>query len=155
VKFLSGFLLFAAVLVYPNLAAAGATKASATAYPVKYEGGSLHLEHGRIIATLGNEKVVLTAGRQRIVVPAKSITQIAYGNAVRRRFGAAVLDVVPFMRLGEAETHYVGVSWTGGEAVFRLTPSQHREFLSALERLTGEPATDTNHVPTSVRYELR
>jgi hypothetical protein len=131
---------------------------------VKYEGGSLRLVHRKVTATVGNEEVVLTNSRQRISVPAKSITEIAYGNEVRRRFGAAVLDVVPFKRLGEAETHYVGVSWLdetrGGEkpakseAVFRLTNSEYRDFLAALERLTGKKAVDTNQVPTTVRYGL-
>jgi hypothetical protein len=160
-KFFSGLFLLAA-LVCPNLATAGGTKSSGAAYPVKYEGGSLPLEHRNVTATLANRTVVITTGRQRIVVPAESITGIAYDNGVRRRFGAAVLDVVPFMRLGEAETHYVAVSWSDGtrngtkaatsEAVFRLNASGHREFLAALERLTGKKATDTNQVPTVVRY---
>jgi hypothetical protein len=163
-KFFSGLLLFAAVSVCPSLAVAGGTKASDVAYPVKYEGGSLHLEHGKVTARLENRNVVISTGRQSIVVPAESITGIAYGDAVRRRFGAAVLDVVPFMRLGEAETYYVGVSWTDtnrngtsaakSEAVFRLTAAERREFLTALERLTGKKATDTDQVPTVVRYGL-
>jgi len=145
------------------VAAAGESKAAAT-YPVKYEGGSLGGEHRRFTATVKDEEMVLTAGRHRISVPAKSITEVAYGNEVRRRFGAAVLDVVPFMRLGESGAYYVGISWINGsdssaktaksEAVFRLTASEHAEFLAALERLTGKKAVDTHQVPTTVRYGL-
>src|ERR1035438_5382089 len=161
-KALSAFLLFSTVLVWPHAAVAGGSKASeATVYPVKYEGGSLRLDHRKVTATLRNEEVVLTAGRQRIAVPARCITEIAYGNEVRRRFGAAVLDVVPFLRLGESGTYYVGVSWvpdipgaTKSEAVFRLTAAEHRDLLAALERLTGKKAVDTNQVPTVVRYGL-
>lgn len=155
-------LLFSAVLAWPAMA--GSSRASDSAYPVKYEGGTLRLEHRKVTATFGNERVVIKAGRQRISVPAASITEIACGSGVRRRFGAAVLDVVPFTHLGEAETYYVGVSWVDGtqtgeksaktEAVFRLNGSEYHEFLAALERLTGKKAVDTNQVPTVVRYGL-
>jgi len=157
---LLGVLLFiSTVFVWPYAAVAGNGKSPA--YPVKYEGGSLQLGHRTVTATLTGDQILLRAGRQRIAVPAKSITEIAYGDGVRRRFGATVLDVVPFVRLGEAEGHYVGVSWTGGggspaksEALFRLSGSEYRDFLAALERLTGKKAVDTNQVPTVVRYGL-
>jgi hypothetical protein len=160
-KVFSGLLLFAIAFVWPHVAAADESKAQVAAYPVKYEGGSLRLERRKITATVANEAVVLKAGRQRISVPAKSITEISYGSEVRRRFGAAVLDVVPFMRLGEADTYYVGVSWLdatrGGEkseAVFRLSGSEYHVFVAALEKVTGKKGVDTNQVPTVVRYGL-
>jgi len=151
-------LLFSMVSLLPWAASAGDGKSPV--YSVKYEGGSLSTTHHTMTAVLGTEQLVLKAGRQRIKVPASAITEIAYGNNVRRRFGAPVLDVVPFMKLGEAESHYVGVSWTSGdagaksEAVFRLSSSECRDFLSELERITGKKAVDTNQVPTVVRYGL-
>jgi hypothetical protein len=161
-KSLPIFLLFSALLALPAMA--GSSRASDSAYAVNYEGGTLRLEHRKVTATLGDDLVVIKAGRRKISVPARSITEIAYGSGVRRRFGAAVLDVVPFTHLGEAETFYVGVSWIdetqtgekGGktEAVFRLNGSEYHEFLAALERLTGKKAVDTNQVPTVVRYGL-
>jgi hypothetical protein len=152
------FLLISIASLFCYAAAAG--EAKTPAYPVKYEGGNLHLTHRALKATLGSEQIVLRAGHQSISVPASAITEIAFGNNVRRRFGAPVLDVVPFMKLGEAESHYVGVSWTNGdsaaksEALFRLSSSEYHDFLAALERLTGKKAVDTNQVPTVVRYGL-
>ncbi|HUA58772.1 MAG TPA: hypothetical protein VML19_08470 [Verrucomicrobiae bacterium] len=151
-------LLLSVISVLPWTASAGDGKTPI--YPVKYEGGSLHVTPGAMKATLGTEQIVFKAGRQRIKVAASAITEISYGNNVRRRFGAPVLDVVPFMKLGEAETHYVGVSWATGEtgakseAVFRLSSSDCRDFVAELERITGKKAVDTNQVPTVVRYGL-
>jgi hypothetical protein len=61
--------------------------------------------------------------------------------------------------LGESETYYVGVSWTGAQStpaqvVLKLSRSQYRGFLAALERSTGIKAVDTNQVPTVVRYRV-
>jgi len=151
-------LVISTIFVCSYVGSAGDSKQAA--YPVKYEGGTLQMSHRTVKATLSGEQFVLKAGRQRIAVPANTITEIAYGNNVRRRFGALVLDVVPFMKLGEAESHYVGVSWVNGDsaaksqAVFRLSASEYRDFLSALERMTGMKAVDTNQVPTVVRYSL-
>ncbi len=151
------FLLVSTILTVSLVAAAGDGKPAA--YAVRYEGGSLPWTHGSLKATLGSEQIVLKAGRQRIAVPANAITEIAYGNNVRKRFGATVLDVVPFVKLGESECHYVGVTWTNGdaaksEALFRLNASEYRDFLAGLERMTGKKGVDTNQVPTVVRYGL-
>src|SRR5579872_3718868 len=126
-------LLISMVLAGSLGALAGDGKSQA--YPVRYEGGNLPVAHAAMKATVGTEQLVLKVGRQRISVPATAVTEIAYGNGVRRRFGAPVLDVVPFMKLGEAESHYVGVSWTNGdtaaksEALFRLSNSEYHDFL--------------------------
>jgi hypothetical protein len=61
------------------------------------------------------------------------------------------------IRWGETEADYVGVTWTGGQTphadvLLRLSKGEYREFLTALERLTGIRAVDANQVPTAVRY---
>lgn len=128
------------------------------AYPATYAGGSLPLNHQKVHAALGKDEVVFMQGGRRIAVPVKSITEISFGTEVRRRLGASVLDVVPLMHLGEAETHYVGVAWTGSDrtanaqVLLRMSRGEYRDFLGALERLTGIKAIDTNQVPTVVRY---
>jgi hypothetical protein len=74
---------------------------------------------------------------QRIAIPAKNITEISY----------------------RAANHYVGVEWSSAdgttekaEVLLKLSRGEYREFLTALEQITGIKAIDTNHVPTVVRY---
>jgi len=108
--------------------------------------------------------VVLAQRRRRIAVPVRDITEISCGSQIRRRLGAAVLDALPRLHLGEAETHYVGVTWADDsragtaeaktEVLFRLNSVGYRQFLASLERTTGKKAVDTSHVPTVVRYAL-
>ena len=131
-------------------------------YPASYEGGTLPFGHSKVKATLSADEVILVQHGHRIAVPASSITEIACATGVHRRLGAAVLDVVPYMHLGESENYYVGVSWTNDaatgaktpkvEVLFRLNKSEYTAFLAGLERLTGKKAIDTNQTLTTVQY---
>jgi len=130
------------------------------AYPLIYEGGNLPLNHHRVTATIGADEVIIVQRGHRIVVPVRAITGIARSEAVHRRMGARALGIVPLMHLGESESRYVGVSWTGGaskagrvEVVFKLGKSEYQQFLAALERSTGLKAVDTRRVPTVVQYD--
>lgn len=154
-KTLSAF-LFLSISLLPS--AIWAQKNTAD-YPATYAGGSLPLSHEKVHAALQNDEVVFMQHGRRIVVPAKSITGISFGTEIRRRTGASVLSVVPLMHLGESQTHYIGVAWDGasGEApraqvLLRMSRGEYRDFLAALEHLTGIKAVDTNQVPTVVRY---
>jgi hypothetical protein len=154
---------FALALAQPGIVFAGEKSVAAARYPANYEGGSLPLRHSKVKATLGTDEVILVQHGQRIAVPATDITEIACATGVHRRLGAAVLDVVPYMHLGETENHYVGVTWTkseetGGrtpkaEALFKLNKGEYTSFLAGLERLTGKKAVDTNQVVTTVHYD--
>jgi hypothetical protein len=151
-------ILFLSITFLPQ---AGLAKKAASAYPAVYTGGSLPLSHDRLRAALGDNEVIFMQGDRRIAVPAKSITEISCGTEVRRRLGASVLDVVPLMHLGESESYYVGVAWSGPEGsasraqvLLRLSRGEYRDFLTALEHLTGIKAVDTNQVPTVVRYAI-
>jgi hypothetical protein len=124
------------------------------AYPATYAGGSLPLNHHKVRATLGKDEVIFMQGDRRVTVPVKSITEISCGTEVHRRLGASVLDVVPIMHLGESETHYIGVTWTGAQVLLKLSRAEYSGFLAALERATGIKAVDTNQVPTVVRYQI-
>jgi hypothetical protein len=140
------------------------TQGARAEYPLAYEGGSLALSHDKVKAALGQDEVIFVQNKHRIGVPAKDITRISCRSEVRRRFGATVLDVVPWLRLGEVENRYVGVTWTDNtqtsegaakvEVVLRLSKSDYDGFLAGLERLTGLKAVDTTRVPTAVRYGL-
>jgi len=130
--------------------------------PASYEGGTLPLGHSKLKATLGTDEVVLIQHGRRISVPAASITEIACATGVHRRAGATVLGVVPYMHLGTAEDHYVGVAWVRDaaagaktqkvEVLFKLNKSEYGVFIAGLERLTGKKAVDTNQTLTSVHY---
>lgn len=130
--------------------------------PASYEGGSLPLDHSKVKATLGADGVILVQRGRRISVPARSITEIACGTGVHRRMGAAVLDVVPYMHLGETKEHYVGVTWISETApgsnapnvavLLKLNKGEYGAFVAGLERITGKKAVDTNRTLTSVRY---
>jgi hypothetical protein len=65
------------------------------------------------------------------------------------------------MHLGESETHYIGVAWTGAhgntapaQVLLRLSRGEYRDFLAALEQATGIKAVDTNRVATVVHYQI-
>jgi len=143
------------------LLATGAFASEAkTSYPAIYEGGSLPLNHQKVKATVEHGQLVFEQRGQRVVVSADQITAINCGVDVRRRFGAMFLDVVPKMRLGTAESDYIGVTWTTSgerpsqvEVLFKLSSREYREFLAALENSTGRKAVDPSKVPTVVRYD--
>jgi hypothetical protein len=156
-KILFGSLLLSVAL----LPSAAVAQKPATVYPATYAGGSLPLDHHKVRATLGKDEVVFMQGDRRIAVPVRNITEISCGTEVRRRLGASVLDAVPMMHLGESESRYVGVAWTGAsgntsraQVLLKLSRGEYREFLAALEHATGIKAVDTNQVPTVVHYQI-
>lgn len=156
-KILSAFLFLSITLLPP---AALAKKAPAD-YPAIYAGGSLPLDHHKVRAAFGKDEVIFIQGGERIVVPVRSITEISCGTEVRRRLGASVLDVLPLMHLGESQDHYIGVAWTGSngdaalaQVLLKLSRTEYRDFLAALEHATGLKAVNTNQVPTVVRYQV-
>lgn len=145
----------------------GSSAGARTAVPVtpmKYEGGSLPLEQGKTQVTISASKVVFTQGQHKLAIPLENITMISCNTDVRRRFGAAVLGVVPKLHLDTAEAYYVGLTWIGDshggqpparlEGVFKLSGGDYSDFLRTLERLTGQKAVDTHRVPTVVRYGI-
>ncbi|HEY1205804.1 MAG: hypothetical protein ABSH46_12445 [Bryobacteraceae bacterium] len=151
-------LFLSAALALPSAGLAGEAKTARNSYPVTYEGGNLPLGHKRVKASFGSDEVVLAQHRHRIAVPVRDITEISCGSQVHRRLGAAVLNALPRLHLGEAETHYVGVTWadraTTTAVLFRVNSGEYRQFLASLERTTGKKAVDTSQVPTAVRYSL-
>ncbi|MFN7993764.1 MAG: hypothetical protein U0Q18_09200 [Bryobacteraceae bacterium] len=118
---------------------------AAAAFPLTYEGGTLGLNHHKVKATIGSDALTFSRGSRRLTVPAKNITEISCGNGIHGRY-------------------YVGVGWTAsgqaqdkpsrGEVVLKLSAAEYREFVAALEKLTGLKAVDATRTPTVVRYEL-
>ena len=150
-------------LLFNSTGLSAETKKTGLTVPVKYEGGTLALSQGRIKATVAEDEVTLLHGSQKLAIPLQNITAVTCGIEVHRRFGAPVLGMVPRMHLEKTELHYIGLTWTDDnagdkaakiEAVLKLTSGEYRDFLAALERLTGRKAVNTGKVPTTVRYEL-
>lgn len=139
-------------------------KEHGVAYPVQYLGGSLPLKHNHSVKAVASGDLVFIQHGRRFVLPATSITEIAYGTDVRRRFGATVLGLVPLVDLDKVEEHYVSLSWNNeapvkgitasGTVLFKLTGKEYGEFLAALERLTGKKVVDTKKTATVVHYDL-
>jgi hypothetical protein len=139
---------------------AGSAKEHGIAYPLQYEGGSLPLkQNASVKAVAATGELVFVQHGQRFVVPATSISEIAHGIDVRRRFGATVLGLVPFLDLDRVEEYYISLTWSAEArsnrtVLFKLNRGEYREFLVALERLTGKKAVDTKKTATTVRYDL-
>jgi hypothetical protein len=138
--------------------AAPAHKAGFTVL-AKYEGGTVPMSTGKVKATVAEDQMVFQHGAHRLVVPLQNITAVTCNTELRRRFGASVLAMVPRMHLHKAESYYIGLTWTAeksskAEMVLRLTSSEYRDFLAAIERLAGIKAVNPDTVPTVVRYEL-
>jgi hypothetical protein len=131
---------------------------------MKYEGGTLPISQGKTKATIAGDRLVFSRGRERVAIPLENITAISCTTEMRRRFGAPVLGVIPWLHLDTEETHYVGLTWTGKsrngqpvgriEAVLKLSGGEYGDFLGTLEQLTGKKAVNSKSVPSVVRYGL-
>ncbi len=111
------FTLALPLLISPGYAAKAQEKGVMT--PMKYEGGSLPLnQHDKLETWVNKDEVILVQGKQRFVIPVKSINEVSYGNDVHRRVGAAVgVALVTFgigalMLLVKTKKHYVGIVWS-------------------------------------------
>jgi len=131
--------------------------AAENGYGVMYDGGSLsNVKTGaKIHLFLDGDKVRFAQdGRDVIVIPASSITEISYGQDVHRRVGAAIgvavvsLGVGALLALTKSKKHYVGLTWADGEKKggFAVQCDKHdyRGILAGLEGVTGKKAVDSD-----------
>ena len=89
--YLSMLLCFTLTLLSVTPGYAAKQKEVGVMTPMKYEGGSLPLnQHDKLETFVSKDEVVLVQGKQRFVIPVKSITEVSYGNDVHRRVGVAV-----------------------------------------------------------------
>ena len=141
-----------ALVLAAGCAFAEGTKRTGVIFSMKYEGGTLPFGQQKIRAKVAEDELLLIHGDRRLAIPLDHITALSCGVDVRRRTGAGVLEKIPHMHLDKSEAYYVGLTWGGNEAVLKLSASEYRDFVAALERLTGMKAVDTGRVPTVVRY---
>lgn len=131
--------------------------AAENSYKVKYDGGSVSdLKTGEDVKlVLDQDKLrFVKDGKEIIVVPANSVTEISYGQDVHRRVGAAIgLAVVSFgvgalMALTKSKKHFVGLTWADGDKkgglAMQCDKNEYRGILAALEGVTGKKAVNSD-----------
>lgn len=128
-----------------------------TGYAVVYDGGSLStLKPGVKLKMYieGNQVRFVQAGKDLVVLPAASITEISYGQDVHRRVGAAIgVAIVSFgigalLALSKSKKHYVGLTWAAGDQkggfAMQCDKNDYRGILAGLEGVTGKKAVDSD-----------
>lgn len=126
-------------------------------YKVMYDGGSIAgLKTGNKAELFidGNQIRLSEEGKDVVVIPAASITEISYGQDVHRRVGAAIglavvsLGVGALMALTKSKKHYVGLTWTNGDQkggfAMQCDKNDYRGVLAGLEGITGKKAVDSD-----------
>ena len=122
-----------------------------TGYKVRYDGGSIQsLKSGDDVHVLLEQKQIRLVKNKKdvAVVPASAITEVSYGQDVRRRVGAAIgIGVVTFglgalMALAKSKKHFIGLTWDDagnkGGFAFQADKHEYRGLMAGLEGLSGK-----------------
>lgn len=149
---MKSFIAILLCLLVPSLAFAGDN-----GYKVIYDGGSLQsVKSGNKMQLLIEPtEVKLVEGKEEIAtIPAKSITEISYGQDVHRRVGAAIglaivsLGVGALMALTKSKKHYVGLTWADGDKkggfAMQCDKNDYRGVLAGLEGITGKKSVNSD-----------
>ena len=144
--------ILCAALVASNSVAAEARQVS---YGVSYAGGSLPTVKagaGLKLYIDSDRLRFLKSGKEVVSIPAKSITEVTYGQEVHHRYGTAAAVAVVSLGVGaivafsKSKKHYIGLSWTGapgeGGMVFQADKNEFRGILMAIEAVSGKKAGD-------------
>ncbi len=131
--------------------------AADVSHNVMYDGGSLpDLKAGtKIKMYIEADKVrFVDQGKDLIVLPAASVTEISYGQDVHRRVGAAIgvavvsLGIGALLALTKSKKHFVGLTWVNGDQkggfAMQCDKSDYRGILAGLEGVTGKKAVDSD-----------
>ena len=131
--------------------------ASDVSHTVMYDGGSLpDLKAGtKIKMFIEADKIrFVDQGKDLIVLPAASVTEISYGQDVHRRVGAAIgvavvsLGIGALLALSKSKKHYVGLTWATGDQkggfAMQCDKNDYRGILAGLEGVTGKKAIDSD-----------
>ena len=126
-------------------------------YRVMYDGGSLQgVKTGSKVQLLIEASQIrfVQDGKDLVVLPAASITEISYGQDVHRRVGAAIgvavvsLGVGALLALSKSKKHYVGLTWANGDQkggfAMQCDKNDYRGVLAGLEGVTGKKAVDSD-----------
>jgi hypothetical protein len=139
-------------LLLPAIALAGDT-----GYKVTYDGGTLQETKAGVGIKLyiEGDKVRFTRdGKDMVIIPVASITEISYGQDVHRRVGTAIglavfsLGIGALMLLSKSKKHFIGLTWADGDKkgglVFQADKTEYRGILTGLEGVTGKKAIDSD-----------
>lgn len=139
-------------LLFPMTLVAGENS-----YKVVYDGGSIpDVKAGANMKLLieGNSIRIVRDGKDVVVIPASTVTEISYGQDVHRRVGAAIgaavvsLGIGALLALSKSKKHYVGLTWDNegkkGGFAFQADKSDYRGLLAGLEGITGKKAVDSD-----------
>ncbi|MFP5226297.1 MAG: hypothetical protein ACLGXA_01615, partial [Acidobacteriota bacterium] len=131
--------------------------AADVSHSVMYDGGSLpDLKSGaKVKMFIEADKIrFVDQGKDILVVPAASVTEISYGQDVHRRVGAAIgvavvsLGIGALLALTKSKKHYVGLTWADGDKkgglAMQCDKSDYRGILAGLEGVTGKKAVDSD-----------
>lgn len=131
--------------------------ADQTHYNVTYDGGSIASTKpgSKLKMYIDGDKVRFTEdGKDLVMVPASSVTEISYGQDVHRRVGAAIamatvtLGLGALMALSKSKKHFVGLTWATGEQkgglAMQCDKNEYRGILAGLEGITGRKAVNSD-----------
>ena len=141
---------------------------------VRYNGGSVASkvdpkEWGNKLTVTPETVVLELKDKQRIEIPAKSITSLSYGQEAHRRVGTMialavlVAPVALFGLLHKTRLHYIGIQYktsgdnTGG-ILLQGDKDNYRAILVALQGVAGVPVSvgdkDREFVPVGVTISV-
>jgi hypothetical protein len=128
-----------------------------THYSVVYDGGSIASTKSgaKLKMYIESDKVrFVQDGKDIVVVPASSITEISYGQDVHRRVGSAIalatvsLGVGALMALTKSKKHFVGLTWANGDQkgglAMQCDKNEYRGILAGLEGISGKKAVNSD-----------
>jgi hypothetical protein len=138
---------------------------SQVSYAVTYSGGTLPDVKG------GEDlKLYLDATRIRlrhkshdvVVIPARAISEVSYGEEVHRRIGTAAglaivsLGIGALVAFSKSKKHYIGITWADsdnkGGIVLQADKNEYRGLLTALEGVSGKRVIDTDSPKQAVQH---
>lgn len=116
-------------------------------FKVKYAGGSLGLEDGaQVLVDIRDGKLNITGGKLNVTVEGDRVTDVSYGQRVRKRTAEAVGASVIIPGIGgiigdsKSTAHYIEIVWGGapiGGFAMRVDKNDYRKLIDALEATTG------------------
>jgi hypothetical protein len=129
---------------------------SQVGYSVNYSGGSFpNVKSGQDLKLYVDNNRIRLAHKSGVeVIPARSITEVSYGEAVHHRIGTGAAVAVVSLGIGaivafsKSTKHYIGVTWADGETsggiVLHADKNEYRGLLAALEGVSGRQAVDAD-----------
>jgi hypothetical protein len=137
-------------------------------YSVTYSGGSLQDVKGGegLKLHLEPDKVHLyRKTHQLLLIPARAITEISYGEEVHHRIGTgAAVALVSFgigvmVAFSKSKKHYIGITWADGDKrggiVLQADKNEYRGLIAGLEGVSGRTAVDADSPRPSTEVSAR